>query len=240
MRKFLYFAALCVFVLIGCSKENKKLEVTPESISVYSEGTAQITTNVDDAAFSVKDDFYATVDNTGLVTGNKVGETEILVSSSSGTSTIPITILHKYSLYPELDPLVGKTVSEMKQLLGSNFESSTSSSGTLTYAYKNPTSYCEIIMCSMEGSKIASAGALIPTSNMTKLTNYLKERYVIAGMQNDNYFFLNHDKDVVIGLSVYSLKYLLVLYAPYTSSKADNAIDFSHFKESFQGVIAAE
>ena len=235
MKRVLLFFALGAVVFSGCSKMGKKLEVSPSTITVYSEGTSQITTNVEDATFSSADEFYATVDEHGLVTGEKVGETEIRVSSSSGTATIPATIMHKYSLYPDLDPLVGKTVADMTKLLGSNYDTSTSSSGQVSHAYKNPTSYCEAILCMMEGSKIGTVGALISTANTSMLSKHLVERYTVAGMQNDYYFFLNHDKNVTIVLNVYSYQYLMVLYMPYTPSKASCMVDYYAIEKALKG-----
>ena len=232
MKRVICFFALGVIVFSGCSKMGQKLEVNPTDITVYADGTSQITTNVEDATFASADDFYATVDENGLVTGKRVGETEIRVSSSSGTATVPVIIMNKYSLYPDLDLLVGKTVADMTKLLGSNYDTSTSSTGQVSHAYTNPTSYCDAILCMMEGSKIGSVGALISTSNTSMLTKHLLERYAVAGMQNDYYFFLNHDKNVTIALNVYSYKYLIVLYMPYSSTKASSEIDYSSIEKA--------
>lgn len=240
IKQTISFLALGAIVFSGCSKMGKKLEVNPSTITVYSEGTSQITTNVEDATFSSVDEFYATVDENGLVTGEKVGETEIMVSSSSGTATIPVTIMHKYSLYPDLDPLVGKTVADMTKLLGSNYESSTSSSGQVSHTYKNPTSYCDAILCMMEGSKIGNVGALISTAYTSMLSKHLIERYTVAGMQNDYFFFLNHDKNVTIVLNVYSYKYLIVLYMPNSSSKASCMVDYFAIENALKGFILDE
>ncbi len=232
MKKISVISVLCIIVLfLGCSKESKKLEVTPQSISVYSEGTVQLKTNVNDAKYSSNDTYYASVSQTGLVKGEKVGKTNIVVSSSSGSVTVPITIMNKYSLYPDLDGLIGKGMSDVTKILGSNYNTSTSSSGSVTNTYITPTNYADAIICLMSGSTVSSIGVLVPTTNTTMLTNHLLERYSIAGMQNEFYFFVNHGKKVVIALEVYSAKYLLVLYYEYTSTKASNQIDFSSISE---------
>lgn len=214
---------MCVFLCPGCTeKEEKTLEVNPSSIIVYSEGTQQLTTNVDDASFITKDDYYATVSTTGLVTGERVGSTEIIVKSSIGSYEVPIKILNKYSLYPDVDRLIGKNISDMVNLFGSDYKTSTTSSGAMMYGYANPTRYVELIAFTMNGSTIKSVGVVVPTSYTSMLTKYLLERYMVAGMQNDMYFFLNHDENVMIGLEVYSSQYLMVIYVDATSSKASN------------------
>ena len=226
---------MSVYLFSGCTeKEEAKLEVNPSSVVVYSEGTQQLSTNVDNVTFSTKDDYYATVSSSGLVTGERVGSTEIVVKSSIGSVEVPIVILHKYSLYPDVDRLIGKSISDMVNLFGSDYKTSTSSSGNLIYGYTYPTSYADAIMFMMEGTTINSIGVLVSTSYTSMITKHLLERYKVAGMQNDMYFFLNHDEDVIIGLEVYNYKYIMVLYMGRTSSKSmtydidfSKAIDFS-------------
>ncbi len=228
-----------VFLLLGlsslilaCSKEDgKELEVTPDSIALYADGTRQLTTNVDDATFTSDDDFYAKVDETGLVTANKVGGTMITISSSIGSVKVPVVVLNQYSLYPDVDALIGQGTSEMTNLLGNDYETFNSSDGSVNYGYRNPTKYAELILVSMKSGKCEYVAVLVPTSNTSMLTKHIKERYAFAGMQNDNYFFLNHDENVLIGLTVYSTSYLIVLYIPYTSSSksAEKRLDITDF-----------
>ena len=207
------------------------MEVSPTEIAVYSEGTQQITTNVEDAQFSSQDDFYASVESSGLVTGNKVGTTEILVSSSNGTARIPVTVLNKYSLYPDLDGLIGKGLSDFTKLLGSDYSTSTTTSGEPMYGFSNPSTYASLIACTISGNKCSSIVVAVPTTYTSMLTKHLVERYTVAGTQNGYYFFLNHDKKVVITLYVYSASLLAVLYMENTSSKSSEAIDFSVLQE---------
>ncbi|GEM_PF-2338428 len=214
-------------LILSCSKENNnKLEVTPDSIILYSEGTAQLSTNVDDAIFTSVDDFYAKVDESGLVTANKIGETVIKVSSSNGSVNVPVKVLNQYSLYPDVDGLIGKGISDMTNLLGNGYETSTSSSGSIVYAYRNPTRYAAVIAVSMKSGKCESVAVLVSTSYISKLANHIIERYARAGMQNDAYFFLNHDKNVLIGVELYNVSYQIALYVPYTSSSKSAEIQF--------------
>ena len=228
-------ASLSLFALVlisfGCKKEEIKLEVSPSEIAVYTEGTQQITANVDEVQYSSQDEFYASVDPTGLVTGNKVGSTEIHVSSSAGTARIPVTIMSKYSLYPDLDGLIGKGLSDITKVMGSNYTSSTASTGDPMYTFMNPTSYASGIMFILKNNVCSSILVAVPTTHTSMLTKHLIERYSIAGTQNGYYFFLNHDKKVVIGLSVYSASLLAVLYMENTSTKAVETIDSSIIEE---------
>lgn len=204
--------ALFALLLSSCQKSTP-LTVDPSEIVLYSEGTKQITANPSDGVtFTSEDEFYAKVDANGLVTANRVGKTNIRVSSDNGTATIPVTVMSKYSLYPELEPIVNSPVSTMTKILGSNYQQGTSSKGETTYTYANYNSYTTGIVATFSNGVCSYIGVVIPTSNLTMFVDYLLERYAVAGMQNDYYFFLDHDKKVVITMTLYNLNYMMALY----------------------------
>lgn len=206
--------AMTLFVL-SCEKSTP-LTVEPSEIVLYTDGTQQINAEPSDGVkYTSDDDYYASVDANGLVTANKVGKTNIRVSSSNGDATIPVVILPKYSLYPELDPVINSPVSTLKNVLGSNYSSSYSSTGELLYSYENYNTYTTEIIATISNNKCTGVGVLVPTSNMSMLIKYLTERYTIAGMLNDYYLFMNHDENVVISLTLYNISFLMVMYLPY-------------------------
>lgn len=216
--KKLFILLTAITTLYSCQKEELSLTVSPNEITLYAEGTKQITTNVIDATYSSQDEFYASVDPKGLVSANKVGSTLIKVSGNGETKTIPITILSKYTLYPNLDQLIGKTKADVKNALGLSYIEKNN-----IWTYKNLTSYASIGVI-FKDEKVESAVAFVSTIYTTQLVNYLTERYAIAGMQNDFYFFLNHDKNVMIGTTVYSVDYLGVAYMAYSGFKSAESV----------------
>ena len=171
------------------------------------------------------------MDETGLVTGNKVGETTIKVNSTKGSASVPITILSQYTLYPDIDYLVGKTLSDVTKLLGSTYDHDVSSQGEDMYIFYNPTSYVDFMGFIMSGSRVSSILVAVQTTYTSMLTKHLLERYSVAGMQNDYYFFLNHDKNVTIALTVYTSKYLAAIYMENTSLKSSAVLDYSAVEE---------
>lgn len=237
-RRFLFCGFSLFLLFIGCDKveeQRKILEVSPTEIAVYSNGTAQLSTNVNDAIYSSKDTYYASVEPSGLVTGKKVGKTEIMVSSSNGSMNIPVTILPQYTLYPDMDGLIGKTLSDITKVMGSNYTTSSTTSGDTMYTYKQPTTYATGIGFTLKSGKCSSIIVAVSTSYTSMISKYLAERYNIVGMQNDYYFFLNHGEEVTIALTVYSSSAIAVMYMENTS-KATGSIEFSEF-DSFRGVI---
>lgn len=219
MNKLISFALMgAALVSAGCQKEATPLTVSPESVTLYCDGTAQITASpAEGVTYTSDDTFYATVDDTGLITAEKVGQTKIIVSSSNGVKSIPVTVMPQYTLYEDLTPYIGASLNTITAKYGTNYTTATNKDGSVTYTFKDPTSYVAGLGFNMEGGKCASAMVAVSTKYLSMLTKYLLERYSVIGMQNDYYFFLNHDKNVTITYTLYSLDALLVLYTPYTS-----------------------
>lgn len=229
---------LLAIVAIACQKQSKStpLTVEPSSVVLYSDGKQQLTANpTEGVTYASQDEYYAEVDANGLVTGNKVGKTEIVTSSSNGTVRIPVTVMPAYSLYPDLTPLINSSESAMTDLLGSYSEKSTSEKGETTYLYRDYNTYTAGIMVSFSNGICTGLCTIISTSHLKKFTNYLIERYTVAGMQNDYYFFLNHNKTVVISMTLYNYKYMMAVYIPNTGTKSEQ-IDANSILESCKGL----
>lgn len=220
MKKTIYFALLGLAIIsTSCQKDATPLSVTPESISMYTEMTKQITaTPSEGVTYESVDPFYADVNESGLVTANKVGKTNITVKSPNGVKSVPVTVMPKYTLYDDLTPYVNASLSTITSKFGSNYTTATNSDGSITYTYKNPTSYAAGFGFIIKNGVCTSIMVAVSTANTSMLTDYLIERYYIVGMQNNIFFFLDHDKKVAIAMSVYSISAISVLYYPYTES----------------------
>lgn len=231
MKRFLY-ACLITLLFQGCNgiSEKIELEVSPREIVVYSEGVRQIQTNVDDATFSSEDDYYASVDNSGLVTGNKVGTTNILVQSAYGSASIPISIMPRYDLYPDLEFYVGKGLYEISNAFGHGYDHSKSSKGEDLYVYRDISSYVDFVGFTLSNNICIGIVVAVPSKNTSLLTKHLIERYAVAGMRNGYYYFTNRNEGVVIGLTVYSVSTIAVVYMEYTKSNSLDSVFIEGFK----------
>lgn len=223
MKKHIQLLALTGIVLAffaSCQKESTPLTVSPDSITLYTEGTKQISaTPSEGVSFNVADEFYAKVDESGLVTAKKVGSTDITVSSANGVKTVPVTILPKYTLYEDLTPYIGASISTITSKFGSGYTTSQNTDGSTTYTYKNYNKYTAGLGFKITNGICESAMVAASTTYTSMLTDYLIERYYAVGMQNDIFFFLDHDKKVAIAFTVYSYSTLSVMYYPYNSSE---------------------
>lgn len=222
--KTIRFSAICILsiavVAIACQKQTNSLSVEPSSVVLYSGWTKQLTAQPSEGVtYTSSDEFYAEVDEDGLVTANKVGATTIIASSGNGTVKIPVAVLSQYTLYPDLDQIINTSATEMTEILGSNYTKKVED-GKTTYTYMNYNTYTTGIIAVFENEVCNSIVVLVPSTYATKLAKYLVERYSVVAMQNDIYGMLNHDMDVMIVLGEYNYKYMMVGYAPYSNSKS--------------------
>ena len=101
--KILAFSALMIaVVLTSCSSDDDKgiILKTKSPIVLNSKQTATIeATSTKSISYKSKNEFHATVTNSGLVTAMFVGETEILLSSGSDTKLIKVEVAPKVNLY---------------------------------------------------------------------------------------------------------------------------------------------
>ena len=209
--------------IAGCGEKNnpeeKKLEVTPASITLNADETCQITTNAKKPAFMCADTYYASVDASGLVKAKLIGTTEIAVTSNMGDATIPVTVTPKYNLYPEVDGIVGKDIEAMKAVMGSDYRvldgaAGTGTAGQALYTYKGESEYIDAIAFTFNNGKCDKIAVAVLKANYDMALKHLMERYIIVGKKGDEYAFTNHDKTVEIGLKDYSDTYWAVGYQP--------------------------
>lgn len=208
MKIKLFLFAITATMLMGCEKTpQKQLEVSPDIIKISAiGGIAQITTNVDDAIFISEDEFYATVDNQGLVSANKAGQTNIRINSSCGNVSVPVEVIPVYYYYPDLDGLVGKGLSAITGVMGNGY---TTSGTQITYI--KPNGYVDGMTFTVENGKCTLI--VLAFGNILKdaITTHLTERYA-SGVWEGKKVFMNHDKNVAILLAPYSSQYFSVSY----------------------------
>ena len=85
---FYAMCAMCAFSFVSCSDDDdddSSFKLTPESVS-FNQGDNQQMAADDGRAltWSVDDEFVATIDDDGLLTGCHVGETNIVAVDSKG------------------------------------------------------------------------------------------------------------------------------------------------------------
>ncbi|MCR5513488.1 MAG: Ig-like domain-containing protein [Prevotella sp.] len=233
MRKVSVWGIILMCVMCGVSTscgDDKSddspttLSVNPSSVSLYYEGTQQLSAS-GVTSWSSENEFVAKVDAKGLVTANHVGSTNILASNGNAMGRCAVTVKPKYNCYDT--PLLnwGASASAISAA-ETHTASSSSSSTSLGYGYTNG-SVTSVVLYMFENNALKSVGVLASYSNYAQIALYLLERYQpIAKDDDGNYYFIDSmdtkTANNVIALStttVSNSKMTMVLYMP-NSQKA--------------------
>lgn len=196
MKKYFKFVCLVMMAVVSygltaCGNDddddNGGLSVTPNSVSMHYDETKQL--KADGAtSWSSEDEFVATVDAKGLVTGEHVGKTKIIASSGKSRGICDVEITPEYTLYT--DPILnwGASMSTIKSEV--NKELLSSDEKTLTYKYTIGSDPC-VMGYSFENSKLKTVVALFAYSYYLKAGYYLIERFQPVYSENDQYLFID-------------------------------------------------
>ena len=144
MRKVSIYGIIlmCVMgiVLTSCGSDDdddaKPLEVSPRSVSMKYDESQQLSAS-GATSWRSENEFVATVDQNGLVKGNHIGSTDIIVSNGSTSGKCSVTITPKYAFFdlPVLSWGVGETAIRNAETHGTPEKSG----DYLLYKYDNGT-----------------------------------------------------------------------------------------------------
>lgn len=215
-------------VLVACDESSKDFQLSPSSVNLYYEDTQQVKVLSETGSFewSTANDFHATVNSNGLVTGGHVGSTIITASLGKGKGTCSVTIKPKYYLYDTPYMEWGSSKSQVRNKLGTPTQEQ---GNVLTYLVSEAKGIIAIYMFTDE--KLSSVGITLNVNNATTLTYYLVERYQPVNMDNGTYYFINtmNFDEATLGLmmryvNTSSMHYYQVVYAPINQQQNAPAI----------------
>ena len=180
-KNYLYLMGIALVTMFGVSfiscgnddEEDSAIVVTPASVSMHYEDTKQL--KADGATnWSTSNDFVATVDSKGLVTGGHVGKAEIIASNGSSSGVCEIEITPEYSLYD--DPYLnwGASLSTVKNAINKELVSSDEKS--LIYKYYIGNDVCAVDYV-FENNKLQSVLFLFSYTYYLRAGYYLLERF---------------------------------------------------------------
>ena len=226
MKKF--YVLLIVIISIGviCSCDNSILSDEPEpplavnyqKLNLYVGDTITIKTNkkLSEVNISSQDNYYASVNNTGVVTANKVGKTTIQVSSIKNREylTIPVEVKSTYSLIPDLEEYLGKDISSLFSIFGKH-DRADYLEDYYFYAYIDRGKYMidfAFLTEYTEGKDIiVGIFVYVPITYLKQIGTHMIDRYYCYEVLNDEFYFTNHDNNVDIQMSV-NYDYVMITY----------------------------
>ena len=107
-----------VVFFFGCEKYGKNINVKVDSISVHHNETVSIDAKSNTPInYTSMDEYHATVDGDGNVTGKYVGTTKIKLDNGNDARFVNVNVIPRYNIYNEPDISFG----ESKQSIISKF-----------------------------------------------------------------------------------------------------------------------
>lgn len=238
MKKLLFVIAI-VSLLIGCSKDDNKVKsitATPTSMSMHYDEESEIKMSYSPAdapaptyTYAASDEYVATVDQDGLVSGCHVGECVVGISTTDGISTeCTVTIKPRSMLYVEPYLEFGGSASDIKRYEKRAIYSETASG----LIYKGENSNVRYVVYVLENGKMKSSGVLLANTSycVNECNEYLSERYDAMGVYEGVIMFNGRGK--IIGFSLDESLGLNTLYISESSAKSYDYFQIDKAKEA--------
>lgn len=233
MKQFVFLLSLSTLLIASaCSKsEDEKSTLDKTSITLNKDKTIQlnVSTGNNSINWSCEDEYVASVSNSGLVTGNRVGKT-IVTANDLKCQVIVDPI---YNLYEEPVLDWNMTKSQIVSKLGTPYSST---STTIIYETKN--SKAPLIMYTFDtNGKLKGSYVTVMSNYVTECSDFLLERYAVWDISSGSNIIalfgnsLDTKKaTVIVGIQVES-RYIGVVYIPNNSTKSANVEISNDVKE---------
>lgn len=221
-----FFTLLCaiqIIALTGCSSsDEEEVEIlSSRDLEMYHNDNSQIECNgANEIIYSSEDEYVASVSSSGMITANCVGETFIDIN---GERTIKISVIPANTSFVEPVHDFKLTKQQVIAQCGSNYSTSSSTNG-ITYT-KSGTIAGHLYLFD-DNNILKSSGVLVKTYYLESYMDFLAERYLPAGWDEENSMaiFVNgvtkENITMAVSVSVYSISYLLSAYVPVDLTKS--------------------
>ena len=240
MKRILFYVTAIVSLTLfaACSKDDGDgFNITSsKSVQLTSQKTSQIECSDSKATYTSENGYVATVSETGLITGRRIGETYIDVN---GQKSIKVSVTPVYTQFSEPQFLFGATKDEVYAKVGTNYSLSNESGIVYTTANDRVRGYLYLL----KDGRVTSVVMVVSSSYFSSLTDFLLERYAPATFSEEDYTVLyvnalTADKiTMIIGEQVYSASIIYVAYLPYTNSKSRSVTNSESIKRQVKSLL---
>ena len=226
MKKILLFLSMTLVIMLSsCSDDAEESNITIENPAmemVAGDSKEIIAKSLSALSYVAEDEYYASVDNHGMVKANRIGETKIFVENEHNSVEVSVVIKPKYTTYADPDLAFGETRTDVVAKYGTPASNTNESVTYDDYSIGAPT-----ITYTFDGkddnSKLIGIGILVRTSYTEELNAYLSERFAMTKVSGENTSIGTNNLDpskatVAVSVSVYDPNYLRVAY--YVPSEA--------------------
>ncbi|MDD4760575.1 MAG: Ig-like domain-containing protein [Bacteroidaceae bacterium] len=240
MKRILFYVTAIVSLTLfaACSKDDGDgFNITSsKSVELTSKKTSQIECSDSKATYASENGYVATVSETGLITGKRIGETYIDVN---GQKSIRVSVTPVYTQFTEPQFLFGATKDEVYAKVGTNYSLSNDNSIVYIKTSDRTRGYLYLL----KDGRVTSVVMMVSSSYFSSLTDFLLERYVPATFSEEDYTILyvnalTADKiTMIIGEQVYSVSIIGVIYIPYSNSKSRSVEDSGNIKQQAKRLL---
>lgn len=238
MKKIITILIATAAIASGCSSASKKLTLNTYKIFLNAEETYQLEASEETVLWAAKDSFVAEVSKSGLVTGNHIGKTNIIVSNDDKATSCDVVVTPKYNTYKEPITDWGVTPDYVRKNETRKFWKEINDD-YYGLAYKGENDAVYFIAYMFENDKLICSGVVVRLSYALEASYFLLERYLPSAMDSNNYtfYFLDNFVDKAKMLIVESLNddNAMILYQEYTRSKSES---FEETIESFSSAFS--
>jgi hypothetical protein len=210
----------------GCSKEEEPVDntikVETDDLSLAPKQTYDIkAVSNSEITYSSENEFFASVSNNGIITGGRVGTTNIILETGVDKKTIKVTTISSNYLYP--DPILdfGSSKSSIISKLGTP-DYQQSIGNTIAIRYDNAPNTTLGTGYFFTDDKLTIIQTRVKSAYSSLLSSYLSDRFVPVAQSDGSFIFFNalNPSKITVGVSLtlYSVDYLDVEYIAFSSS----------------------
>lgn len=203
--------------------DDKPLSVNPSSVSMKYDESQQLSAS-GATSWRSENEFVATVDQNGLLKGNHVGSTDIIVTDGKATGKCNVTITPKYAFFDVPVLSWGATMSDVRRAETHGTPETTETA--LIYKYDNR-SLPAVVMYSFKNGGLNSVIQLTGSSYFSNAGLFLIERFQPYGETDGLYIFgdamIHTAAKTIVGLDYMTLsstKYAGITYMKNTSTSS--------------------
>ena len=200
MRKIILFISLFVsFLFASCCKE---INANPTELSLFVGDQATIFTTNEKVTFNTSNPYHASVDEIGLVTANKVGQTNITIESKKETTNVPVTIEPRFTYFDEPFLVFGSSINEVVEHHG-NYTMEINN----WYIFNNYGPHSSILSFKFEDDVLTAVEVTIDLNDGgVDIEGFMLERYTPTNTKVEQQTFTND----LSGLTPASIKLTIV------------------------------
>ncbi|AWW31013.1 hypothetical protein DN752_13260 [Echinicola strongylocentroti] len=220
-------AAIGVAMLFSCSNgdetpNDNQINLSESSIEIDVDQDIKLETSFNREGYSNNEfesdsPIVASVDSDGTITGKIKGETTIRVTTNDGQFSGECQVKVNPTNFLYVEPLFA--FGEGMEYFKTHEQRTLGNQSDDGLVFNDSNVDVELVMYLFENSKMYGGAVILKSTESVaeKTIDFLAQRYIPIGNENDVYYFA--DNDVVAGVTVDSQLGLTVLYLEFTESE---------------------